>query len=217
MIRRRKTMSDTNKKCTLYGTLQVRAMQEGETEDKGYVVVEGKATPFNDETLLFKDEDFGNVYEAIDPHAFDRADRTDVVFDKNHDFQGSGALARTRNKTLELEVREDGLYYKAKLNRNNPQAMQLYEEIKEGLMDRCSFAFYIDDWENGYTREKKEDGIHCRVKAISKVRDVSAVTFPAYSNTNVGARFAEDLEKFKAKLESDKTEELRQQIISRSF
>jgi len=210
-------MSELNKKCTLYGTLQVRSLPEGEEEDKQYVVVEGKATPFDDETVLFKDADFGNVYESIDPHAFDNADMTDVVFDKNHDFEGSGPLARTRNKTLELEVRNDGLYYKAKLNRNNPQAMQLYEEIKEGLRDRCSFAFYIDDWDNGYSREQKDDGLHCRVKAISKVMDVSAVTFPAYNNTNVGARFAEDLEKFKAKLESDKTEQLRKTIVARRF
>lgn len=215
-------MSQNNKKCVLYqGTVQPQrrsADDTGNREDSEYEIIEGKATPFNDETVLFKDADLGNIYESVDRHAFDNADRSDVVFDKNHDYAGSGAIARTRNKTLELEIRDDGLYYRAKLKKSNPVAMQLYEEIKEGLLDRCSFAFYIDDWDNGYKRERRADGRHCTITAISRVCDVSAVTFPAYNNTSVGSmRFAEDLEKYKARLESDKTEEIRKKIMSRSF
>ena len=138
---------------------------------------QGVPVVFNRETVLYKIDDI-EYKEKIDPGAFDGVDLSDVVL--NIDHAGKPA-AKTRNGTLKLQVRDDGVYMEADLSKN-ATGRELYEDIKNGFYDRMSFAFTVEADE--YNREE-------RMRTIKKVRrcfDVSAVTFPGYEQTSISAR-----------------------------
>lgn len=154
--------------------------------------VQGIAVVFN------KEADLGWFTEEIDPHALDRADLTDVVLNFNHD--DSLLLAGTRNGSLTLEVRDDGLFQSADII-DTTQGEDVLKLIRSGLIDKMSFAFTIaDDGERWETRNGKE---HRTITDISRLYDVSLVTFPAYPQTSAWARSNSDelAERHKALME----------------
>lgn len=177
----------------------VRASKREDDESDQFVYIEGKAVTFNDETVLFKYD--GIEYkEVILPEAFEDADCSDIVVKYNHS-DAFLAVARTRNKTLELDIREDGVYVTIKIRKDNPNGMQFYKNVEEGLIDRMSFSFVIredsfDEKEHKWT-----------VRKIEKVYDVAAVDFPAYENTEIYAKRFGDAEALRAELESRKRRE----------
>lgn len=204
---------------------QIHARSEGEEENSEEVTIEGKAVTFNEETLLYKDYDGTPVYEQIDSKALDNADMRDVVFDLNHDWDRSIPLARTRNKSLTLEKRDDGLWFTARIRRDNEDGMKVYRAIQSGLLDKCSFAFTLpSDGRDITYSEDRENGnsIHIVVKNIDRLFDVSAVSIPAYDNTSLGARsannrFAKDVETFRASVETDRIKEMRARLLSKKL
>lgn len=145
--------------------------------DDGSMVVEGQPVVFDQETVIWE-YDGVQYKEKIDPRAFDNADMNDVVF--NIDHQGKPA-AKTKNRTLKLLLRTDGVYMEADLSKNKT-GRELFEDIKNGFYDKMSFAFRV--LEDSYDRDT-------RTRTILKVKrlyDVSAVTFPAYEQTSLVAR-----------------------------
>lgn len=154
-------------------------------EDDGKMIVRGYATTFNDEYLLF---DFGDyrVFESVDPHAFDECDMTDVIMQYDH---AGRVFARNRNKTLQLGVDDHGLGIEAELS-GTELGRQVYEEIDGGYTDRMSMCFSVgkdertieEDYENGVIT------VHRKITAISKLYDVSAVSYPANPATEISAR-----------------------------
>ena len=150
---------------------------EGGEQNDEEMIVEGYAVRFNSPTVLFEYD--GIEYkEQIDDRAFQEAKMDDVIF--NYDHQGK-VMARTRNKTLELEVREDGLFMRAKLS-GTEEGRKLYEEIRGGYIDRMSFQFSIK--EEVYDKENHM----WTVRKVKKLYDVSAVSIPAYDDTSIEAR-----------------------------
>lgn len=148
---------------------------EGQTDNE--MIVEGYAVRFNSPTVLFEYD--GIEYkEQIDDRAFQEAKMDDVIF--NYDHQGK-VMARTRNKTLELEVREDGLFIKANLA-GTEEGRKLYEEIRGGYIDRMSFQFSINEEEY----DKKNH--MWTVRKVKRLYDVSAVSIPAYDDTSIEVR-----------------------------
>lgn len=141
------------------------------------MVIEGYFALFNDETNLF-----GNVYEEIDRDAFNNTLDKDIRALINHDT--SKVLGRTKAKTLELKADEKGLYGKIKINPNDTEAVNLYERVKRGDVDQCSFGFFIKDEDV----ENRSDGTTKFVIKDIDLFEVSAVTFPAYENTGISAR-----------------------------
>ena len=83
----------------------------------------------------------------------------------------------------------------------NADARALYSAVSRGDITGMSFMFGVDDeeWENIETDHPTR-----RIKAISSVVEVSAVTFPAYAATSINARSEEALESAKAALENAK-------------
>ena len=157
-------------------TVQARSM-EGEDGTPEELWVEGYAVRFNSPTVLFEID--GKEYkEQIEDRAFEECDMSDVIFNYNH--QGK-VMARTRNKTLQLEVREDGLFIRARLD-GTEEGRKLYEEIKGGYIDRMSFRFTIR--EEAYDKEN----YMWTVRKVKKLYDVSAVDIPAYDDTSIEAR-----------------------------
>jgi len=97
-----------------------------------------------------------------------------------YDHQGK-VLARLSNSTLGLEVDDKGLFIYADLSKSQ-EARELYEEIKNGLVTKMSWAFTVADEE--YDKETRTRII----KRIKKVYDVSAVSIPANDGTIISAR-----------------------------
>lgn len=135
---------------------------------------------------------FGGVYEigpgmteSVDRHAFDNTLGGDIRALTNHD--STLVLGRTKAHTLELRTDEHGLWGDVAINPNDQDAMNLYERVKRGDVDQCSFGFNIV----GEETEFHDDGsIHWRITEV-ELHEVSVCTFPAYEETNVSAREAQ--------------------------
>lgn len=144
-------------------------------ENKDSFIVEGYATTFGEPY------DMGNGhFEQIDPHALDKADLSDVIFQLNHE---GAPLARLRNNTLKLQCDAHGLKVEADLS-GCQAGRDVFEGIKNGLIDRMSWGFTVaeDGWE--YDAATKTSTI----TKVQKVYDVSAVSIPANGGTEIHAR-----------------------------
>ena len=155
---------------------------------------------------MFEDEGV-DYFERIEPTAFEDADMSDTVFRVDHT---GPVYARTSAGTVELWVDEHGLGTRADLSKTQ-RAKDLYADIAAGNYPKMSFAFVVS--EDHYDRET-----HTRViDRISKVFDVSPVSFPANPTTelNISARdyFNGVIEAEKAeRLERERREAQRQKI-----
>ena len=157
-------------------TAELRAATEGRT-------IEGYAAVYNQEA------DLGFFREIIMPGAFDGADMSDVraLFNHNPD----GILARTASGTMQLEVDERGLKFRFEAP-NTTLGNDLLEMIRRVDISQSSFAFTVakggDEWEDGDERADLR-----KIKKFRALYDVSPVTYPAYTQTSVQARSAEQV------------------------
>lgn len=143
--------------------------------------------------------DLGGFREYIAPEAFEGRLEDDVRFLVNHD--ANLVLARTTNNTLRLSVDEKGLRYEADMP-NTSTARDLMELLKNGTISQSSFAFTVEDdsWE-------MKDGMNVRtINKVSRLYDVSSVTYPAYNaaSSSVALR---SMEEWQEKEEAKKLEE----------
>lgn len=183
-----------------FQSFEIRAKEDENNDNK--LVIEGVACVFDTETTLFECD--GIEYkEKVDKNAFKDADISDVIFNYNH---GGRVYARTRNASLHLEVKEDGLYTTINLNPEDEGHKELYRDIKSGLIDKMSYAYTVAD-------QSYDVDLHLRtVLKIKKLYDVSAVDIPAYDSTSISARSILDLEKAEMeKLENDILKEKKMQ------
>ena len=156
--------------------LKVEKREDGNEE----LIVEGFAITYNQETLI-GDEEWGWI-ESIDPHALDEADIKDCCFKYNHG-DAMGILGRTKNGSLTLINEEYGCKVKNKLP-NTVQGRDFYTLVKEGYIDKMSFAFTVEAEEIDYNAKP----IRRVIKRIGKLFDVSGVDIPAYDSTSLVAR-----------------------------
>ena len=87
---------------------------------------------------------------------------------------------------MQLFVDEQGLRIKVYLDiENNAEARALYSAIQRGDITGMSFMFSIsaEEWEE----LESEKPTH-KIREILSVVEVSAVTFPAYEDTDIYAR-----------------------------
>ena len=149
---------------------------------------------------------YGDYTEYIDRGALDSADLTDVCFFVNHDMDMI-PMARSRNNnansTMQLMVDDAGMEIRTDLDtERNATARELYSAIERGDVSGMSFAFVV----SGQKWEQLDTDHPVRhITAISKVFEVSAVTWPAYDATSIDARDeSRALESAGAALESAK-------------
>lgn len=186
-------MRDTRQTRSLRTELKTRA--EGDDE----LVIEGYFSVFGRETELWP-----GAYEEIAPGAFTNTLSNDIRALINHETR----LVLGRNKAGTLELREDsyGLWGRIKINPNDTDAMNLYERVKRGDVDQCSFGFNIVREDT----EWRDDGsVKWTIREVD-LHEVSIVTFPAYEDTGVQAR-RKQVEEHRARL----LEARRQKIIER--
>jgi hypothetical protein len=144
--------------------------------------VEGYATTFEDPYTLFEGRDGWKYIEVIDRHALDGADFSDVIFQYDHEGR---VYARNTNNTLYFEPNDHGLFIAADLSKTS-LARQMHEDIAAGNVTRMSWAFVPS--EETYTEDRENKVFTTRITRVSKVYDVSAVSYPADPNTEISAR-----------------------------
>jgi phage head maturation protease len=99
-------------------------------------------------------------------------------------------------------VDDEGLKVRVKLDvENNTDAKNLYSAIKRGDVTGMSFMFSV----RGEEITDQDTDLPLRtITDIEKVYEVSAVTFPAYEDTEINARCKLELENFKRTLDNVK-------------
>ena len=145
--------------------------EDGKMEIKGYAAV-------------FDSPETYGYTEIIAPTAFDEADMSDVVLRYNHN-DSFMVLARTRNKSLKLEIDKEnkygnrGLFIDATLQENISDHVNIFNAIKSQLIDKQSFAFSVEEDNYDYDTDTRT------ITKIGKVFDVSVVDQPFYNATDV--------------------------------
>ncbi len=184
-------------KTQLFFACEMRAKKD----DTHGTYITGKPIVFDSRT------DLGYFDEIIDRGALDKTDLRDVKFLVNHDTSMI-PLARSRNNnknsTMRLMPTDDGMDIRVNLDiENNSEARALYSAIERGDISGMSFMFGIDgeEWE-----ALESDHPTRHIKSISKVFEVSAVTFPAYESTEISARCKTTLDNVRSALDSAKNE-----------
>lgn len=156
-------------------------------------VIEGYFAVFNSETELF-----AGATEEIASGAFDKTLSNDVRALINHDT--AFVLGRNKSNTLDLKVDNRGLWGSIKINENDSDAVNLYERVKRGDVDQCSFGFNILKEDTDF----RDDGSVKWIIREVDLHEVSVCTFPAYSETSVQARMNEFEAMEQRKLEKQK-------------
>jgi HK97 family phage prohead protease len=166
-------------------------------ESENGSIITGRPIVYNSRT------DLGYYDEIIESGALNNTDLTDVRFLVNHDTSKI-PLARSRrnngNSTMLLTVDDLGMGIRVNLDtENNAEARSLYSAVSRGDISGMSFMFGIrgEEWDN-----LDSDHPTRRIKDISTVVEVSAVTFPAYESTSIYARSKEALDNARSALES---------------
>lgn len=156
---------------------QLQTRDETDGEDlliEGYFAVSGQQT-----------ELWPGAYEEIAPGAFDGTLSNDIRALVDHESRL--VLGRNKSGTLQLRADSRGLWGSVKINPEDSDAMNLYQRVKRGDVDQCSFGFNIlreeTDW--------RDDGTVKWIIQEIDLHEVSVVTFPAYQATGVQARKAE--------------------------
>ena len=174
-----------------------------ENEEHGHFLT-GRPIVYGQRTNL------GWYDEIIEHGALDLTDLKDVRFLVNHNTDMI-PLARSRNNTehstMQMTVDSDGMVIRADVDtENNTDARNLYSAVARGDISGMSYMYTVDSdsWDDV---ESEHPTRH--IRSIKRVWEVSAVTFPAYSQTSIQTRgLADALDGAKASLESVKAEKL---------
>lgn len=158
---------------------QVRAAQsifQTRADENGKLFISGYFAVFNSEYEIWP-----GAVEMVAETAFDEALSADIRCLIDHNTRL--VLGRNKAGTLALKVDSRGLWGEVEINPKDQDAMNLYERVKRGDVDQCSFGFEILDEEF----QDLGDSVRWIIKKV-KLYEVSVVTFPAYEETSVTAR-----------------------------
>ena len=152
-------------------------------ENEGKMILEGYAIVFEQETLI-GDEERG-FKEVISRTALTETLMRDVPLKYNH-MDSFLILARTKNKSLVLEVDNVGLKVRAELLDTHSNE-DVYKMVRAGLLDKMSFAFTVakQSWDRSGKVPVR------RIESIDRLYDVSVVDVPAYDGTSIYSRSLE--------------------------
>lgn len=145
-------------------------------EGTGDLYISGYFSVFNSNYEIWP-----GATESVSPEAFDGALSDDIRCLIDHETRL--VLGRNKAGTLDLKTDSRGLWGEVKINQKDQDAMNLYERVRRGDVNQCSFGFEILDEEF----EDRGTEVHWTIKKV-KLYEVSVVTFPAYDETEVSAR-----------------------------
>ncbi len=171
------------RECT-FGDCQVRAI--GGVRGAGRRRIEA-LVPYNSPAKLY------DFVEILIPGCFAGAlsKNNPIAALWNHD--SSMPLASTRNNTLILDQRKEGLFYTIYPNLQTTWGSDCWEAVKRGDIAGTSFSFTIDrDGGEKWPAGEKIDGLKVRrIVKIDELFEVSPCTFPSYKSSQIVAKGGE--------------------------
>lgn len=182
-------------------SVQLRSSDESEESR----IVFGYAAKFNRQSENLGSSNY-QFYEIIEPGAFDDVLNDDVRALFNH--ESSAILARSKNGQGSLKIGVDsvGLFYEFEAP-DTQVGRDLVTSLKRGDVDQSSFSFTVNKDGEEWASSQDGDGpvVYKRtIKKVSRLYDVSPVTYPAYPDATVALRSLEDFQKQTTPPESDK-------------
>ena len=170
-------------------------------ENKETREVVGYASVFNSLS-----ENLGGFREKIDERAFDGVLENDVraLFNHNPDL----ILGRSTAGTLSLSVNDKGLEYRF-TTPETTYGNDLMVSLDRGDITQSSFGFIVeeDDW------GQDEEGNTIRtIKKVSRLLDVSPVTYPAYPEAKIAQR---GFMNYRTELEKKENEKQDKDLVKR--
>ncbi|WP_315675191.1 HK97 family phage prohead protease [Clostridium sp. 19966] len=162
---------------TEYRKIVLDSVETRALEDNG-MVISGYITKFN--TI----SQFMGFYETVAQGAFDKtlADGHNIWGLYNHDFDK--VLGSTKTGSLQLEVDNVGLKFTLTLNSNISYSNDVYQLVKSGEVEGCSFGFICnsDSW------SMQEDGSDLRTLLDVTLIEVTITPIPAYLDSEANTR-----------------------------
>lgn len=170
---------------------------------------EGEAPVIRGYAALFNQlsEDLGGFREQLATGAFSEAiGNSDVRALVNHDPN----LVLGRNKAGTLVMREDASGLLVEINPPDTQAARdLLAVMRRGDVNQMSFAFTVAREDQTWTRDGTGPWLRT-IKRVSRLFDVSVVTYPAYPQTSAAVRALQELTDAEQQLAAAQAEEQRQ-------
>jgi uncharacterized protein len=157
--------------------LETRVSAEFRMELSGKKII-GYAAKFSPN----RSQDLGGFIEQIDPKAFTRSLKANADVRALIDHNPSLILGRTLAGTLQLSTDSTGLMVEI-TPPDTSYSRDLMVSLERGDVTQMSFAFITkqDQWDT-------EENLNIRTLLDVDLHDVSAVTYPAYLNTEIGLR-----------------------------
>ena len=180
---------------------EYRSLNITSKEENNELILEGYAVVWDSPTVIGQEERGKGFYEVIAKGAIGAEALKDVPLKYNHD-NGTLILARTRNSSLELKTDDKGLFIRAKLLPEVQTHRYVYNMVKNGLLDKMSFAFTIKD----YVIDRSGNLPKKTITKVDRLYDVSVVDIPAYNDTEIHARRLEKVEQEIKTIENSEVE-----------
>lgn len=163
--------------------------EDPSTGEKSFV---GHAAVFNSRTAIGNPLTYG-FYEEIAPGSFTKTiseGDARMLVDHNSYY----VVSRVSAGTLNLAQDAQGLAVSSQLDGNLSYVNDLRTNLSNGNITGMSFGFNVvkDDWTTEQVRTSDGQEADVEVRTIQEVRliEVSAVTFPAYEETDAGLRYS---------------------------
>lgn len=192
--------------------MEIRSIESSFQENDN--IIEGYAIRFNSVSEILYDKEKRRFFrEIINREAINQEliDNSDIKFLFNHDKE---RLLARRNKgtgSLNVEVREDGVFFSFEIP-STSIGNDLREMIKRGEVTTCSFAFSDGD---NIEWDFSDREIPTRtVKSIRGLFDLSAVFDAAYSQTEISCRSIDEMVEAQTKQTETQTDETWKQELN---
>ena len=103
-----------------------------------------------------------------------------------YNHNADDVLGRTKNKTVKVDFRQDGLHYTLKVPKTS-RGEELWELASEGTITDTSFAFIVDEYEMEKANPKKKQLARITYTK-ARLMDVSPCTRGAWSGATLNPR-----------------------------
>lgn len=172
--------------------IQIRAAEPADEGDDALAgkIFTGHAAVFNVRTAIGNPLTWG-FYEQVASGAFTKTlSEGDSRFLVDHDT--SKVVARVSAETLRLAQDKIGLATDADLNPALSYVSDLMINLENRNITGMSFGFYVvkDQWDSETVELSDGNSTEVEIRTLLEVKllEVSAVTFPAYEETDAGMR-----------------------------
>lgn len=141
----------------------------------------------------------------------DLIDSSNITFNINHNDDYMMARWNKGQGTLDIQLKEDGVYFKFDAPPTD-KGDELLWNIRHGNIYECSFAFTMPDDQAMRWFRNEDDELCGEVLRIDGLYDLSAVTTAAYPDTDINANCF-DLEAIKRSLDDAKEERAEENVV----